>query len=176
MTVNAIVETLYKSKELDDCIRKTVRQDHQSDFKHELILLLYEKPHELILSLYNTSGLTYYVVRIILNLVNQNRNRYHRIYNDSKITYDTSAIESMNVSYEGMTMVERMKDEERELRVVAEIKNLDENTTERFPFYQSLVYAVERYGGIRAASRATGIPRSSICDAIKIVRKKLSCV
>jgi hypothetical protein len=174
MTVNAIVENLYKSRELDDCIKKMVRQDHQSDFKHELILLLYEKPHELILSLYNTSGLTYYVVRIILNLVNQKRNVYHRTYNDSNITYDTSVLDK--VSYEEITMVERMKDEERELRVVAEIKNLDENTTERFPFYQSLVYAVERYGGIRAASRATGIPRSSICDAIKIVRKKLSCV
>jgi hypothetical protein len=152
-----------------------VRVDHQNDFKHEVILLLYEKPHELILSLYNTSGLTYYVVRIILNLVNQKRNIYHRVYNDFNVTYDTEIVETLKLSCEGITIVQRKRDEEREERLIEHINNnLDEK--DKFPYYKRIVDAVEEHGGIRAASRATGIPKSSIAEAIKKVRQKLNFI
>lgn len=175
MTLNAIMEGLYKSCDLDSCIKKTVRQDHQQDFKHELFLLLYEKPHELILSLYNTSGLTYYVVRIVLNLVNQKRNIYHKTYNDYYITYDSAIVEKREQGCEGMTIVERLKDEEKEEKLINHINNnLDE--PDKFPYYRELVKQVTIHGGMRAASRATGIDVSVISRSIKKVREKLDSI
>lgn len=172
MTVNAIIEQLYKSPDLDDCIKKMVRTDHQEDFKHEIILLLYEKPHELILNLYNTSGLTYYVVRIVLNLVNQKRNVYHRMYNDYNITYDTSQIERKE--NESTNLEERLNAEERELELIDKIKNFDDPA--KFPFYKALVEQVQLHGGMRAASRATGIDVSVISRRIKKIRDHLNQV
>ena len=175
MTVNAIIEKLYKSNDLDNCIRKMVRPDHQADFKHELILLLYDKPQSLILSLYNTSGLTYYVVRIILNLVNQKRNVYHRTYNDYSVLYDTEIVSQVKREHEPVDIEKRLKEEEKEQRLINHIKNgLDEK--DKFPYYRELVEAVERYGGIRKASKATGVPRNTISRAIKRVREKLNSI
>ena len=173
MTHHAIIERLYNSPDLDDCIKKTVRPDHQKDFKHELILLLYEKPQELILNLYNTSGLTYYVVRIILNLVNQKRNVYHRTYNDSTVTYDTDKVTMVNRQVEPEDFSEREKRELKELALLNEIENnLDDK--EKFPYYRELIEAINTHGGIRAASRITGIPKSSIHDTVKKIRQRLN--
>lgn len=173
MTVHAIIERLYKSKDLDDCIRKTVREDHRNDFKHELFLLLYDKPQQLLIDLYNSSGLTYYVVRVILNLATQKRNIYHRNYNDSNITYDSEKLTGPCDELPDFT--ERIQKEEKEIRLINEINfNLDDGG--RFPYYRELVKLVDQYGGIRAASRATGIPKSSIAEAVKKVRNHLASI
>lgn len=171
MTVNEIIKELYCSNDLDDCIRKTVRHDHRQDFKQELFLLLYEKPHELLISLYNTSGLTYYVVKIVLNLVNQKRNVYHKKYNDQNITYDSDKL--VHISKEDVCITERMQKEQHEAMLINEINNgLDE--TFGNPYYRLLVYMVKDHGSMREVSRQTGIPVSSISESIKKVRNHLN--
>lgn len=173
MTQHAIIEQLYKSKDLDDCIKKTVRQDHQADFKHELILLLYEKPADLILSLYNTSGLTFYVVRIVLNLVNQKRNIYHRTYNDYTVLYDTDKLSAVKVIHEEEDFEHRLKQEDKERAMIYEIENNLDTKFNTF-YYRQLIEAVDRYGGIRATARALGIPKSSVHNSIKKVKDHLN--
>lgn len=170
MTVTEIIEQLYRSKELDDCIRKTVRPDLQSDFKHELILILYDKSPELIQRLHEARQLTFYVVRIILNLVNQSRNIYHQTYINPAVTYDNDKLKDKHEESE--CLEERLKKEEKELEVLNEFNNLD-STFNTF-YYRRLIQEVAKTGGVRAASRATGIPRSSISDSIKKVREHLN--
>ena len=170
MTVTQIIEQLYRSKDLDDCIRKTVRPDLQSDFKHELILILYDKSPELIQRLHEAKQLTFYVVRIILNLVNQSRNIYHKTYINPAITYDNDKLKDKYEESENFE--ERLKKEEKELKILKAFDNLDSvfNTF----YYRRLIQEVAKQGGVRKASRATGIPRSSISDSIKKVREHLN--
>jgi len=170
VTVTQIIEQLYRSKDLDDCIRKTVRPDLQSDFKHELILILYDKSPELIQRLHEAKQLTFYVVRIILNLVNQSRNIYHKTYINPAITYDNDKLKDKYEESENFE--ERLKKEEKELKILKAFDNLDSvfNTF----YYRRLIQEVAKQGGVRKASRATGIPRSSISDSIKKVREHLN--
>ena len=170
MTVAQIIEQLYRSKDLDECIRKTVRLDLQSDFKHELILILYDKSPELIQRLHEAKQLTFYVVRIILNLVNQSRNIYHKTYINPAITYDNDKLKDKYEESENFE--ERLKKEEKELKILKAFDNLDSvfNTF----YYRRLIQEVAKTGGVRKASRATGIPRSSISDSIKKVREHLN--
>lgn len=175
MNIDSIVGNLYKSPDLNSCIAKMVKPDHQQDFKQELFLLLYQKPHELLLSLYNSSGLTYYVVRIILNLVNQKRNVYHKTYNDFAVTYDSESMDRMISEDDNFT--ERIQDEEKELQLLSEIDSMDEKLrTPQFretPYYRHLVYLISQHKSQRAVSRLTGIPVSSISESVKRVRKHL---
>jgi len=170
VTVAQIIEQLYRSKDLDECIRKTVRLDLQSDFKHELILILYDKSPELIQRLHEAKQLTFYVVRIILNLVNQSRNIYHKTYINPAITYDNDKLKDKYEIEENFE--ERLRKENREVALINEFNNLD-STFNTF-YYRRLIQEVAKTGGVRKASRATGIPRSSISDSIKKVREHLN--
>lgn len=172
MLVASIIENLYNSSDLNDCIRKMVRPHHRQDFKQELFLILYEKPHETIISLHKSNGLKYYVVRIILNLVNQKRNVYHKKYNDNSVVYDTEVLN--HISYDQESFEERDLIEQKEMAMVEEVNNLDK--TFDTPYYRMLVNLVNEHGSQRAVSRLTGIPVSSICEAVKKVRNHLNSI
>lgn len=170
MAASVILEQLYSSNDLDDCIRKMVKQHHRQDFKQELFLILYEKPSQLIIDLHKNKGLTYYVVRIILNLVNQKRNIYHKKYSDNTVIYDNDIV--YQVPDESYPLEERQSREDRELVLVDHINNqLDDQF--KTPYYRMLVHLVNEHGSQRAVSRLTGIPVSSICEAVKRVRNHL---
>lgn len=172
MTATKVLTDLYRSADLDQCITKLVPRDHREDFKQELLLILCEKKDDLILNLYNTSGLTYYVVRVVLNLVNQKRNVYHRIYRDQKVTYDTDKINATVQAAEALDIHERALCEDREAKSVKEILNGLNINRETF-YYRKLVEAVDEHGGVRAAAAATGIPRTTISRAMAKVREYL---
>lgn len=173
MPVAEILTELYNSNDLDDCIRKMVKPHHQQDFKQELFLILHEKPSQLIIDLKKNKGLTYYVVRIILNLVNQKRNVYHKKYSDSTVIYDNDIV--YQVQDESDPIEERKSKEERELVLVDHINNrLDDQF--KTPYYRMLVHLVNQHGSQRAVSRLTGIPVSSISEAVKRVRNHLNSI
>jgi len=175
MTASQVIEQIYKSKDLDNCINKLVRKDHREDFKQEIILILLEKPEETILQLHHAAGLTYYVVRIVLNLINQKRNIYHRTYNDTTVTYDTDKVSETLKEPEPVDFEERIKEEEREILMVKEITDGLNINYETF-YYRKIVEAVDKHGGVRAAAAATGIPRTTISRAMGKVKEYLNSV
>lgn len=198
MTRHDIIESLYKSQDLDDCIRKMVRQDLRADFKHEYILKMYEVPEEKLIALYDRKELRFYAVRCLINLVKLKYGVFNRLYNNTKITYDTDKFEingyvndfdesRLNRTLRSKTkdifeideeLESRLNEEQKELELIAEINRLHEvfPTDTEYPYYQALIEAVVEHGGMRGASRATGIPKSSISDSIKKVRDHLNSI
>lgn len=174
MTVNAIIEQLYLSTELDDCICKTVRQDHREDFKQELILKIYDIPGKRLRDLWSRNELKYYVVRTIINLVKNKHKSYHKQYLDPSVTYDTDKVDQLNKCEEIECFEERMAFEERELKTLFEIDVMDERFNT--PYYKLLVYLLKDKGSMRAVSRLTGIPVSSISEAVKKIRNHLQVI
>lgn len=172
MTRHDIMERLYNSADLDECIRKTVRPDHQKDFKHELFLLLYELPSERITGLDSRNELLPYVVTMLCNLARNKNKSYQKKYNvDNKVLYVTE----FEKADDDDDLSIREQKEIREQQLVEHIRTgLDD--PDKFPYYREIVGAVDKYGGIRAASRATGIPKSSLADTIKKVRDKLNSI
>lgn len=186
MTINFIIEQLYNSKEVDDCIKKMVRQDHRQDFKQELFLKIYEIPQERMFALYQSNGLKFYIVRSLINLVKNNSSVYNKNYirperdrveiycdNDEE-KKDTQFIDE----YDPEDIIKRAASEDMEQWLVSEIDRMDEElrTTDydEMPYYKSLVYLIREQGGMRAASRLTGIPVASISEAVKKVRNYLN--
>lgn len=172
MTHHDIIERLYRSRELDDCISKLIRPDHRSDFKHELILVLYGLPHHFICSLFNSSGLTFYVVRSIINLSRNKHDVYLKNYTNQNIDLLPDMPNEIP-SHEDCDMEKREAEEQREIDLLFEINHrLDD--PDRFPYYRSIIEQVAKHGGIRAASRELGIPKTTIFNSIKKVRDKLN--
>lgn len=169
MTVSAIIEQLYKSPDLDNCIRKMVRPDLWQDFKHELILTIYSNiPEQKLCDLHQRNELKFYVVRTIINLVKNKNQVYHRNYL-LKLT-ELKNTEQIHLD----ELDKRKKLEDRELEIVGEIDRLDDrfNTF----YYRELVKLIAKHGSMRAAARATGIEVSSISRAIKKVREHLNSI
>lgn len=173
MTKSKVIADLYSSRDLDTCITKLVRRDHRDDFKQELILILCEKHEDVIMQLHNSSGLTFYVVRIILNLLNQKRNIYHRTYNDPVVIYDSEKVNNLDDHIDLVSLEERLKWEDREAVLVSEVTNGLNINKETF-YYRKIVEAVDEHGGVRAAAEATGIPRTTISRAMAKVREYLT--
>lgn len=172
MTINEIIEEIYTSKDFDDCIRKTVIPEHQADFKQELVLKIYDIPHPKLSELYYRNELKYYIVRIIINLVKNKNKSYHKTYLEKGVVYDSEKVDKYNKHEEEEDLEERWQHELRELQLLCEIDRLDE--TMKTPFYKLLVYLIDKEGSMRAVSRLTGIPVSSISEAVKRVRNHLN--
>ncbi len=73
-----MLSELYKSKEIDECINRMVREDLRQDFKQELFVILCEQKERL--EKINENQVRFYVVRVIVNLVSQTRNVFHKKY------------------------------------------------------------------------------------------------
>ena len=172
MTVNEIIEEIYISKDFDDCIRKTVIPEHQEDFKQELVLKIYDIPHPKLHELYYRNELKYYIVRIIINLVKNKNKSYHKTYLEKGITYDSDKVDKYNKQEEEENFEERQKYEDWEQDMIREIERMDESLNT--PYYKLLVYLIKEQGSMRAVSRLTGIPVSSISEAVKRVRNHLN--
>lgn len=189
MTVNAIIEQLYRLKELDDCIKKMVRDDLQADFKQELFINILTIPEEKLKGMHLRKELKFYTVRILLNLVRGKNSRFNKAY----VQPDRSAMPLIDGSDSKsdeagrpMRIVERWDDvqeqdefinrqhrEDLEMRMVDEIDNgLDGEFNT--PYYRHLVHLVDKWGSQREVARQTGIPVSTISEAIKKVRNHLT--
>lgn len=172
---NRLIADLYQNQELNDCIHKFIPATHREDFKQELFLILLEKPHEEIIRISETGKLVYYVVRIILNLYRQERNVFHTKYLDKRIEYDTEKTNSFQPEVEYFTIDKRQELEELEERFLQELDGIDGKMGGiDYPYYQSLVELIVKYGSMAEVSRQTGIPKCTISRSVKRVRNYLN--
>ena len=184
MTINAIIEQLYNSKEVDDCIKKMVRKDHQDDFKQELFLKIYEIPEERLVMLYENNGLKFYIVRSLINLVKNGSSVYNKNYirperdrvgfsAESKDENETGKMKMVFIdNTDPDELVRREKSEQKEAELIHEINNCFDEEFGTY-YYRMLVHMIAELGSMRAVSRQTGIPIASISEAIKKVRNHL---
>lgn len=174
MTTAGIIEELYLSPEVDRCIAKMVTKDLQGDFKQELFIIIGTMKADVLHTLYNTNRIKFYVTRIIINLAHQSRNTFLSTYKNNRVTYDTDAINRANPPSDYDQMEERIAAEDKELRQVAAVENMDEQFNT--PYFRLLSHAVCDMGSMRKVSRETGVSVSAISRGIDKVRKHIADV
>lgn len=156
-----MLSELYKSKEIDDCINRLVREDLRKDFKQELFVILCEQEERL--KKINGNQVKFYVVRVILNLVSQTRNVFHKKYlnnhSELKDIKDESDLELVLTKNKLLDKLDK------------EVLNMD-NHFGHF-YYRALVQLVTKHGSIREAARQTGIPKSTISVGMRIAKNYL---
>lgn len=197
MTTSDIIEELYLSPEVDRCILKSVPFNHIEDFKQELFIIIGSMRDEVIHRLYEAKQIRFYVAKIILNLTRNRRDVYHKKYLDhikKKVVYDPATVERITDGHEYYSIhkstihrnlvdqivsvqddvTKRMQHEEREIRMLTEIENLD--STFNTPYFRMLIHTVNECGSMREASRQTGIDVSVISRSMAKIRKHLQSI
>lgn len=171
MDIRDTLTELYNSKQLNECIQKFVKPDYRDDFKQELFLILLTKPQAELRDIINQGNIIYYTVLIIINLSRQSKNTFQTTYFDKKIDYDTEKVLYSRSPADFDTIGERQERENKEDQLLRELEGIDHKIgNKNFPFYETLLRIVAEHGGIREASRRTGLPKSSIYDSVKKVR------
>jgi hypothetical protein len=167
-TINDILDRLYRSKEIDECIRKIIPDRHFDDFKQELFLTMHRNEKKVI-EADKKGRIKFLTVRLILCLRRETRNVYHKMYLKP---------ESFVQEYKGEgnycepcePLQIRKYNEDMELAMLERVEKLEEVTGS--PYYRLLVEALKKYNGnYREVSRQTGIPVKSVSNAMKKIRE-----
>jgi len=141
----------------------------RNDFKQELFIILLGKDHSLIIELHDNKQLVRYIARIIINLMRQSKNVFHRTYNKGVVELNT---ETLGYCEHPDELQIRKFKEDSEDNVLQRIEGLDEELGTCY--YRLLASAYKKHGSMREVSRQTGIPVMSISDSFKKLRKHLS--
>ena len=149
MTSKEIIEELYKSNELKECIAKVQPAEIRSDLLQHVFLTLLEKDEVIILELYRTSKLTAYVAKMIYNLSTWNRSTFNKQKSREVYTND------FNHPYEEIS-------EEIEIPM-GKLPCVSEKVL--------ILYA--ELGSYRAVGEITGIPYSTIFRLVKEAKIKI---
>lgn len=160
MTKNQIIEKLYLSKNLNDCIKKMEPVDLQDDLKSEVIAIVCEWSEEKIVELYTKNQLEFYVVRVILNQIKSKTSPFYKKHRQSfaELTGEES--------YECTDLKER---EVKELIQDIAIQQIDE----LYWYDAEILRMYLELGTFRAIQDKTGIPFISCYVNIKKSLKTL---
>ena len=80
MDRNGIIAELWDSKDLNETLKKMKPVEIQQDLKSELFLIICEIEENKLVELYNRKELKFYIVRIMLNLVQSSKNNFYKNY------------------------------------------------------------------------------------------------
>lgn len=152
---------------MEKALHKIAPPEHFDDFKQEVFLILTEKKDD-VLRAYKDGKHLFYAVRIMLNLANQERNVYIRNYRQGNVQFEDY---QKPCEDSGELEIRKIKEED-EIKIIDRIKNLEQTTGTCY--YRLLVAAIEKHGSYREVSRQTGIPLTSIHNAVKKIRKIIS--
>lgn len=154
------------SDELNGCIRKFAPQGFEDDFRQELFLKLLSVPDTL-QRLYESGHIKFYVVKSIINLVYESRSQFNRKFKTPDMT-----------EYEHWMKPDIQEDIDHEAQSSYIDKIIDriEESEERLntPYYRLLAEALMLHGSAGKVAKATGIPKSSVQQGIKKLRKYLN--
>lgn len=169
-----MITDIYNSPEIDECISKLVNAGLRADFKQELFLILCSVPCEKIVSM--NGNLKYFVVRIILNLVRQKRNVFHKTYLDKTVEYNSDLLKYETSSPADVdTMAERHEQEDKEEEIINRIESIDKELGNlSYPYHRAMVELLSKLGSMRAVSYETGIPFSTVQRTFKKIRQQLN--
>lgn len=157
---------MWVSDELNGCIRKFAPHGFEDDFRQELFLKLLSAP-ERIQEVYHAGGIQFYVTRAIINLVYESRSAFHRKYK----TPDMSEYEH----WMKPDIQEDIYHEEQSAFVDRIIERIEESEDRlNTPYYRLLADALMLHGSAGKVAKATGIPKSSVQQGIKKLRKYLN--
>lgn len=165
-----VITNIYQDTEIDDCISKLVTKGLRDDFKQELFLILLKLPCETIDEL--KGDLKYYVVKIVLNLVRQKRNVFHKKYLDNRIEYNTDKLILQSDNQPDFS--ERVNKENFEDSLLEKIFGIDiELGNHSYPYYEAMIRLLAECGSLRNVTKKTGIPKSTVHRTVNKIRNHL---
>lgn len=156
---NIAIESLYTSKDFNDCINKMEPEHLRDDLKQEVMLILMEKDPLMIVAMNNRNELKWYVVRTILNMVRSNSSPYskkYRIITTDKVP--EKPVQELNG---------RVVKELREQAVLHYINN------ELYWYDRAILQLYMKHGSYRKIEEETRIPWESCGNTIRKCIKKI---
>ena len=152
MDKNGIIVELWESKDLNEALKNMRPVEIQDDLKSELFLIIAEIDESKLIDLYNKKQLKFYIVRIMLNLVQSTKNKFYRNFRN----------------FEELTPVEKADEIYEQIEVINHLENLYWYQKEIFK-----LYTFDFNKNARELSRQTGIPYMSIIRTLNQTKKEL---
>lgn len=171
---NEIITELYNSKEFNDTIRKMNPQHLQDDLKSEVMLILCEKDEEELKGIYDSGGLKYYTVRIILNLIQSNTSPFYKKFRGN-------AVDLVRLEYNAVKELDHKLEEHGDDSMIVfydpqyvddydkmllECAALDE-IENLFWYDKGIIELYLKFGTYRSVEEKTGIPWESVYKTIR---------
>lgn len=151
---NEILIEFWHSEEVNKAFAKMHPVELQDDLKSEVFLILSELPEEKLIGLYDRKELRFYIVRVMLNLVQNANNQFFKLYRN---------------------FVEYTPKEVQEA-VEFDISTIVKTSVEDLHWYKKellRLYTEEFNCNAKALSRDTGIPYMSIIRTLNITKSEL---
>ena len=151
---NEILSEFWNSKEVNNAISKMKPIEFQQDLKSEVFLILAELDQQKLVDLYDRKQLRFYIVRIMLNLVQSTDKKFFKKYRDF------------------VEWIEVEKEDVKEIDITEGLLG----HIEALYWYQKEIlrlYAFEFNRNAKELSRQTGIPYMSIIRTLNQVKKEL---
>jgi len=151
---NEILIEFWKSEEVNNAFSKMHPIELQDDLKSEVFLILCEMPETKLIDLYDKKQLRFYLVRIMLNLIQSTDKKFYQKYRNF----------TELVGYE-------KKDEEYN----EEIINVNEHIENLYWYKQEIfrLYTFEFNKNARELSKNTGIHYMSIIRTLNQIKQEL---
>jgi hypothetical protein len=151
---NEILIEFWKSEEVNNAFSKMHPIELQDDLKAEVFLILCEMPEAKLIDLYDKKQLRFYLVRIMLNLIQSTDKKFYQKYRNF----------TELIGYE-------KKDEEYN----EEIINVNEHIENLYWYKQEIfrLYTFEFNKNARELSKNTGIHYMSIIRTLNQIKQEL---
>ena len=151
---NEILIEFWQSEEVNKAFSKMHPVELQDDLKSEVFLILAELPEQKLIDLYNKKQLRFYVVRIMLNLVQNSNNQFYKRYRNF-------------VEYTAQEIVESYQED------ISQKVRLSVDDLHWYKKELLRLYTEEFKCNAKALSRDTGIPYMSIVRTLNITKSEL---
>ena len=166
MTRSQIIEELYNSKEIKQALMKMQPANLREELKQEMFLNLCSISEDKFWAIYNnngTSGLKYWLVRCMLNMI------YSTGMNQPFFRHFRAKFESIDEIHELVQIEDESKDYKEKLF------NRVEVARKELSWYEDMLLDtyVELNFNQTEISRKTGIPYMSIVKTISNIKKKI---
>ena len=151
---NEILTEFWLSEEVNKAFSKMHPIELQDDLKSEVFLILAELPEEKIIGLYDRKELRFYIVRIMLNLVQNSNNQFFKQYRNF-------------VEYTQKEIIEQVQED------LTDKVNLSLVDLHWYKKELLRAYTEDFKCNAKALSRDTGIPYMSIIRTLNITKSEL---
>lgn len=151
---NEILIEFWQSEEVNKAFSKMHPIELQDDLKSEVFLILAELPEQKLSDLYDKKQLRFYIVRIMLNLVQNSNNQFYKRYRNF-------------VEYTAQEVAESYQED------ISQKVRLSVDDLHWYKKELLRLYTEEFKCNAKALSRDTGIPYMSIVRTLNITKSEL---
>lgn len=151
---NEILIEFWQSEEVNKAFSKMHPIELQDDLKSEVFLILAELPEQKLFDLYDKKQLRFYIVRIMLNLVQNSNNQFYKRYRNF-------------VEYTAQEVAESYQED------ISQKVRLSVDDLHWYKKELLRLYTEEFKCNAKALSRDTGIPYMSIVRTLNITKSEL---